>query len=295
MTDLSDRETLLASLVADGVFSVSEAGVPSIADKDSVASVWIANAIMAHIGARQPRPKLSGQVAGSLFEQRVGDFVAKVFPQLALVRCGEFKIDRNRPVSDFDQYQHLADIARLAETVGSDSDRREIKIAFGMEYIIKPDVVIFRTPTPKAMIGSGAAIRNAGAASRSSLLEENKVKPTLHASVSCKLTLRSDRAQNARSEALNLIRNRKGKLPHIALVTAEPTAGRISSLALGTGDIDCVYHIALPELLEATERYTRSAKGGALKGAASSFELLETLVEGRRLRDIADLPFDLAI
>lgn len=100
-----------------------------------------------------------------------------------------------------------------------------------------------------------------------------------------KWTLRSDRGQNSRSEALNLIRNRKGKLPHIVAVTAEPTPTRIASLALGTGDIDCVYHFALCELREALIQLDDE----------SQLDMLNTLVEGRRLRDISDLPFDLAI
>ncbi|MBN1975836.1 MAG: restriction endonuclease, partial [Anaerolineae bacterium] len=33
--------------------------------------------------------------------------------------------------------------------------------------------------------------------------------------MSCKWTIRSDRGQNPRTEVLNLIRNRKGHLPHI--------------------------------------------------------------------------------
>ncbi|MBD3289238.1 hypothetical protein GF337_10575 [candidate division KSB1 bacterium] len=55
--------------------------------------------------------------------------------------------------------------------------------------------------------------------------------------ISCKWTIRSDRAKNTRLEALNLIRNRKGKVPHIVAITVEPTSVRISSLALGTGVI----------------------------------------------------------
>jgi hypothetical protein len=72
--------------------------------------------------------------------------------------------------------------------------------------------------------------------------------PSLHASISCKWTIRSDRSQNTRTEALNLIRNRKGRLPHIVAVTAEPLPTRLAALALGTGDLDCVYHFALHEL-----------------------------------------------
>ena len=57
---------------------------------------------------------------------------------------------------------------------------------------------------------------------------------------------RSERISQLRN--LNLIRNRKGPLPHIVAVTAEPLPTRIAALALGTGDLDCVYHFALPEL-----------------------------------------------
>lgn len=107
----------------------------------------------------------------------------------------------------------------------------------------------------------------------------------MHASISCKWTLRSDRSQNARTEALNLIRNRKGHLPHVVAVTAEPLPTPIASLALGTGDLDCVYHFALNELEDVLEQIDNE----------DQIDMLSTLVEGRRLRDISDLPFDLAI
>ena len=97
--------------------------------------------------------------------------------------------------------------------------------------------------------------------------------------------MRSDRAQNTRSEALNLIRNRKGRAPHIVAVTGEPTPSRIASIALGTGDIDCVYHFALPELERAIERCDND----------EAKTMLEILIQGDRLRDIADLPLDLIL
>ena len=117
------------------------------------------------------------------------------------------------------------------------------------------------------------------------LRQVNSRLPILHASVSCKWTLRSDRAQNSRSEALNLVRNRKGRLPHVAVVTGEPTPNRITSIALGTGDIDCVYHFALPELEETVNDLGLTKLG----------ETLGTMTQGKRLRDISDLPLDLVI
>jgi len=78
--------------------------------------------------------------------------------------------------------------------------------------------------------------------------------PILHAVVSCKWTLRGDRAQNARSEALNLVRNRRAAYPTWASSPARPPPVRISSLALGTGDIDCVYHFACPSCSPPSEQ-----------------------------------------
>jgi type-2 restriction enzyme ngoMIV len=97
--------------------------------------------------------------------------------------------------------------------------------------------------------------------------------------------MRSDRAQNSRTEALNLIRNRKGRLPHFAVVTAEPMPNRLASLLFCTGDIDCVYHFALYELMRAVKEI----------GFDDVIETLETLVQGKKLKDISDLPLDLSV
>jgi hypothetical protein len=67
-------------------------------------------------------------------------------------------------------------------------------------------------------------------------------------------------------------------------VTAEPLPTRISSLAMGTGDLDCVYHFALTELESAIREIAND----------DQLDMLQMMVDGRRLRDISDLPFDLA-
>lgn len=121
------------------------------------------------------------------------------------------------------------------------------------------------------------------------LRARNSDRPLLLASVSVKWTMRSDRAQNSRTEALNLIRNRKGQVPHIVVVTGEPLPSRLASLALGTGDIDCMYHFALYELVRAVRQY------GEESGREDIMELLETLIDGKRLKDISDLPIDLCV
>ena len=71
----------------------------------------------------------------------------------------------------------------------------------------------------------------------------------------------------------------------MVVVTAEPLPTRIAALALGTGDLDCVYHFALPELKKTIKEIDNQ----------DQLDMLNTMIEGRRLRDISDLPFDLAI
>lgn len=74
-------------------------------------------------------------------------------------------------------------------------------------------------------------------------------------------------------------------MPHIVIVTGEPVPSRLSSVALGTGDIDCVYHFALYELISAVSDCDNNA----------AYETLMTLVEGKRLKDVSDLPLDLSV
>jgi hypothetical protein len=74
-------------------------------------------------------------------------------------------------------------------------------------------------------------------------------------------------------------------VPHIVVVTGEPLPSRLASLALGTGDIDCVYHFALPELMSTVDKL----------GIEDSANLVRIMVDGKRLKDISDLPLDLAV
>ena len=52
--------------------------------------------------------------------------------------------------------------------------------------------------------------------------------------------------------------------------------------------MDCVYHFALYELLDAVQEYSKNGREDIL-------ETLENLVAGKRLKDISDLPLDLSV
>jgi hypothetical protein len=138
-------------------------------------------------------------------------------------------------IARFEQYSHLVALDKAARK------DPELAAALGNDYTITPDVVIVRGLEPDSQINAPEILVDDGVSRLAALRAVNGGLPILHASISCKWTIRSDRVQNARSEALNLIRNRKGKLPHVAVVTGEPLPSRLSAIALGTGDIDCVY------------------------------------------------------
>lgn len=250
----------------------------SVADVDNASSIRIAwewaSRLPGHFCTVEP-----AQDSGKLFQFAVRDFLQAGFELGAYLRPGEWQWKTEYPVSHFDQYAHLNDIKGALER------DKELRTIFSEQYLVVPDIVAYRNPVSAESIGSSPEV---DVASFSPLRDDAKLArshPLLHASVSCKITMRSDRAQNTRTEALNLIRNRKGRAPSIVAVTAEPLPTRLASLALGTGDVDFVYHAALPELRETL----------VAVGNEDQLDMLNTIVEGRRIRDIADLVLDLLI
>ena len=256
---------------------------PNNADGNSKISVKIAWGITKLIAEKPIYGNISGQEAGNIFEQVTMEFIEDAFSLLNHIRPGKWKYSTHKSISQFDQYRDLAHLEAFIKK------NKELSTMFGQDYLISPDIVISREPIPDGELNQKIILLKdkEDFAKLTPLRKSNYsfANPILHASISCKWTLRSDRGQNSRTEALNLIRNRKGKLPHIVAVTAEPTASRIASLALGTGDIDCVYHFALNELQETVNSIKDETQ----------LEMLNMLIDGRRLRDISDLPFDLAI
>ena len=258
------------------VLRQNASGIPNNADSGSSASVRLGKGVVDNIGIRLGDEKLAGQTAGHRFEAATRDYLRDAFGLLSHLRPGEWEFCLGGNIRDYEQYLHLSDVRRAVEA------HEELRVLFG-DYIVKPDIVVSRKPVTDSKINEKEILLNdEGTAVHTPLRFANSQVNIMHASVSCKWTIRSDRSQNARTEGLNLVRNRKGKTPHIVVVVGEPLPGRIASLAFGTGDIDCIYHFALRELMDAAS------------DSDSEADLLRTLVAGRRLRDISDLPFDLA-
>ncbi|MFR9676958.1 NgoMIV family type II restriction endonuclease [Streptomyces sp. TR02-1] len=272
-------------LVNSHTLSLSLDNVASNADSSQRTSISIARHVAEVLSAETIAKKLDGQRAGKQFEGAVEEFLEESFPIFQSLRPGQWTIENvgssraEYQISKYEPYTHLADLARAIQ------DDPTLASVLGNSYEISPDILVLRHPEPDEVINRDRQLVDVESGRYAVVRKINQDRPVVHAIVSCKWTLRSDRAQNARSEALNVIRNRKGRTPHVVVVTGEPTPSRLASLALGTGDIDTVYHFALPELIQAVDQTEND----------EAISMLDTLIAGKRLRDISDLPLDLAI
>ena len=277
------RKQYHQELLSNGVLTIDNKGIPSNADSSSKLSINIARGIANRLMA-EVHEKAVGQTSGAKFEQMSMNFLANTFPHFQNLRPGKWHIiklgNRNSmKTSSFSQYEHLEYLTQLTK-----NDAR-LAASMGNDYMVAPDIVIYRDTEPDETINEYSVIVDNFVCKLADIRKANGGLPILHASISAKWTMRSDRAQNSCTEALGLIRNRKGRLPHIVVVTGEPMPARLASLAMGTGDIDCVYHFALYELMEAVNGIQ----------AEDSIELLNILIQGKRLKDISDLPLDLTV
>lgn len=276
---LKARKMFHASLLSMPL-AFNEEGVPSNADGSNKSSIAIAKGIADILMSETIAERRSGLTSSYGFNGICAEYIKNTVTKLGRSLWDVHQVSGPNllEIAKYEQYAHLIALDRAAKA------DPELAAALGSDYTITPDIVVVRGLESDEQINANEFLVDESVSTRASLRAMAGGKPLLHASVSCKWTIRSDRAQNARSEALNLMRNRKGRLPNIMVVTAEPTPSRLASIALGTGDIDCVYHFALYELQATLIEL----------GMDDSAEMLAIMVNGKRLKDISDLPLDLA-
>jgi hypothetical protein len=230
-----------------------KSGKPNIADIASVQSTTIAAHLFAQLGVSEEVP-FTGQIAGVLLEEGVRTHFAQVLPSLAPDRT--WIVERRLLITAYEQYEHLA---RLDALVANDQTNT-LSTEIGRDYMVRPDVTV--------------GIERPG-----------HIHPQLHAAISCKFTIRSDRVQNIRHEGVILTRHRRGRQPHIVTVTSEPLPTRLAAIARGTGEVDAVYHVCLPELITAVNDV----------GIADQQNALAEIIGQNRLFDIGVLANELVV
>lgn len=194
------------------------ARAPNIADVGGRESLRIAGAIFESLGIphTQCRAELSTETgskstsSGTSLERGIEADLESALPILDPGR--KWSVSRSGLASSFAQFRHLGALQELFD------NNPALRTAAPRDYQVKSDIHVGVDRD-----GSGPEL--------------------LHAAVSCKWTIRSDRVQNVRHEFATLVRNRRGRLPHLVLVTAEPLPSRLISIARGTGEVDAVYHL----------------------------------------------------
>ena len=175
-------------------------------------------------------------------------------------RDRDWRINREGTVVQFAQFSHLSVLQAILEK------NPAIRATYAGDYQIKTDVWV-------------------------SLPNELDDDPRfLHAAIASKWTIRSDRVQNVRHEFAMLIRNRRGRSPHLVLVTAEPQPTRVLSIARGTGEIDAVYHLLFDQLDSAVSELCSHPKAYPKQRQA-----WEEMVDQKRLLPYTRLYEDLTL
>jgi hypothetical protein len=206
--------------------------VPNCADVDSAESMRIAAGMLDALAVDRDVISDAPKDPGGPLEQAVCDDLGSTLARLHSDRL--WLVSRGTVISDFDQYVHLREVDALVRATP------QLRITIGTDYLIRPDVTVGLGLVPTA---SG-------------------LEP-LHAAISCKWTIRSDRVQNIRHECLQMIRHRRGRLPHLVTVTAEPLPSRLASIARGTGEVDAVYHIAYDALAQSVRHHANTEQADA--------------------------------
>lgn len=297
---LKQRNRFYKDLVDAGLLGMalpkptSKRYVSTVSDVGSEGSRAIGYHLTYALGGGTLEERGKAQTSGNIFEELVAGYIERSLVHLSHLSVAEFMVehvigrDAVQALAKYWPYQHLQ---VLEKKIKGDAGLRSV---LGNVYAVSPDILVVRKPFSDSVINRHSFVVGPSCARRTAIRSAcggvseaggSDGANILHAVVSCKWTIRSDRAQNSRSEALNLLRNRKGRAPHIVVVTADPSITRLASIAMGTGDVDMVYHVALDQLRRAV----------ALYGTEAALQTLDDLLEGKRLRDISDLPFDLLL
>lgn len=158
---------------------------PNFADGSSKASRQIAQGITERLGYVINNVPIKEQTVGDLFEDATRDFLTEAFGLLQHLRPGRWTYSTDQTaISNFDQYEHLADLDRIIE------QNKGLKTALGGDYIVKPDIVVGRLPLSDHDINSKGLLidKKDFVAGHTPLRAANRKDsvPILHASISCK-------------------------------------------------------------------------------------------------------------
>ncbi|MCR2784147.1 MULTISPECIES: NgoMIV family type II restriction endonuclease [unclassified Microbacterium] len=261
-------------------------GTPNTSDNNDSQSKELGHALFEQLGV------IAGQVGptdpGTALEEATRLDLATRRPDLS--------IRRSRSVAEFSQYRHLAvlpsfsktykpvsramdELQELANRLPKSAEATKLKSALRRKVAqyAKQDVLtrqmLLEMPE-EAILKVDLTVGGAGA--------NDDIH--MYAGVSAKWSLRTDRAQDCISQGSRLATQRRGAMPHFAVLTMEPRPAMLRILADGSGAIDCVYHLDLPALTRAIEEVASTKPS-----RWSPKRTFDRLIQQGRIRDYDEL------
>lgn len=264
-----------------------ESGNPNTSDNNDDQSIRLGHALFRELGVV---PGCAGpSKPGALLEAGVAADFQGIGSKLLIASPGS--------APDFEQYEHLAvfktfkramtsapaDVTGLLEALEalppgrerSAALRKAKKLAGQLERQGEAISTLLRDSPEESLLKIDLTVATRRAAGL----------PRLEVALSAKWSLRTDRAQDCVSQGAKLVAQRRGRMPHFAVITMEPRPAMLRILADGSGAIDCVYHLDLGAL----ERAVRSEAAHSGKANWPPLLTLERLLAQRRLRDYDEL------
>jgi hypothetical protein len=259
---------------------------PNTSDSNDDLSIELGRALFDQLGV--PRDKVAPTDPGTDMEERIIDYLKNVRPDL--------RIEGSWAATRFCQYEHLDVFPRFRKNFGDvrptltvlatrllaadlGPARRRIEreltklAARTDEQAVLVDNLAEQMPEESLLnIDIAVAIRHEGRSDE------------LAVALSSKWSLRTDRAQDCVSQGNKLVAQRRGRMPHFAVVTIEPRPSMLRILADGSGAVDFVYHLDLPAL---TASITEVAK--QKPASWSPGRTFARLMRQNRLRDFDQL------
>ncbi|WP_200934507.1 NgoMIV family type II restriction endonuclease [Nostocoides sp. Soil756] len=265
-------------------------GNPNTSDNNDRGSVEWGHALFARLAV--PPGVSEVERVGSVMEERAASHLSGLRPDLVTAR--------SRSATEFAQYRHLAVFQRFRRAYLGPSDDLADEVASLLMQPLGPEVErvlqralqagvqrrrdheliidLLETMPEESLLKVDLTIAAAAPSER------------LLVAISSKWSLRTDRAQDCISQGAKLVSLRRGHMPHYAVLTMEPRPAMLRLIAYGSGSVDCVYHLALPELRQA------AADLEARRGSKpwKPRQDLERMVAQGRVRDYDDLAREVA-
>lgn len=275
-------------------------GNPNTSDASSGLSVVLGKLLFEAMGIKCDVPALADNTVGGAMATMMSADLSEYF----LTSAPHLTVRPEQALDTYEQYSHLGAATELRKSMATEvaltvKDLRRFAAKSPIEtdartqlitHLDKIDVEVMQAETKRLelldLLGEESVLKLDIAISRATPGSAPLPSQHLITGLSLKWSLRTDRAQDCRTQGAKMASLRRGRMPHFATVTMEPRPSMLNLLGRGAGDVDCVYHLHLPALSQAIDEY---CSGTRRKDRLKMRDNFLRLCDQRRLRDYDEL------